>query len=306
MPLQHNHAGFNISGNKLQLVEIVHNEGGLYFENVDEEWLESPISIETSESQLISILQNSFNQIILRKSLKTRNVSFALPFSFFNVLKLPFDETLTKKDLIDQFKWELSILYPPSSPDDYVVKYLDLSKSNLINKNEAIVISIKKEIVKLLKSFCDKNNLTLKFIDNSHLASSPFIKSGKNYADNLEASMYLDNSELSILVFESKFPIYFNSIKLKENEDFSVVLAKEFSLMKKIGIERKRIAQFYYAGILDADSQIKQIEKEFSTEFKRINPFLTMKIAKGENFTKFGSVNGNSFTPSAGIALRLT
>ena len=61
--------GLNITENQIQFVEIAKDENHIILENVDEEFFEESINDETKEPKFIHILQNAFNEIILRKPL---------------------------------------------------------------------------------------------------------------------------------------------------------------------------------------------------------------------------------------------
>lgn len=305
MSLNHHHAGLNISGNKLQLVEVVHKNDGLYLENVDEEWLSQ--NIKANDPEFISILQNAFNQIILRKSLICRDISITLPFDFFNIAKIPYEPTLIKEDLLSHFKWELSVLFPPASPSDFLVQHIEIDKSELIKKDEALLIATKKSIIKQLHGFATKNNLNLKYVDNAHIACNPFIANdNKDFNKGVYSSFYLDTSTFSVLVTDSGIPVYFNNIPKGKDPSFSITVAKEFSKMKKNGIDTNTISKFYYCGILQNDVAIEEIEREFGIRLNKINPFNSFKMNESSDFTKFHSEGNFAYSPATGIALRMT
>lgn len=307
MLLNHKHAGLNISGNKLQLVDTVHKDDGLYLENVDEEWFEENIDFTKPESQFVSILQNAFNKILLRKPLLSSNISFTLPFEFFHITRIPYEQTLTNNDLKDHFKWELSVLFPPSSPDDFIVQYIETSKSDIVEPGEAIIIAIKKEVVKRLHKFASKNNLVLKYIDNAHISCNPFIAyANKDYEKGVFCSFYCDENYFSTIILDGKNPIFFSSVKFNELSEIPILLAKEFSRMKKMKINSDLISKYFYCGVMPKDVVVNPIIREFDINIININPFNSLKIKGSTDFTKFHQHENNSFTPATGIALRMT
>ena len=78
-----NQTGLSITEDKVQLVEIISKENTFYLENVDEEYFEESLFENTKESKFIHILQNAFNEIILRKPLTSGKISITIPPSFF-------------------------------------------------------------------------------------------------------------------------------------------------------------------------------------------------------------------------------
>ena len=85
-----NHVGFNITQSKLQLVEVVNESSKYCLENVDEHIFEEKLNFNLAELKLISILQTSLNSLSNRISLKSKNISFSLPLSEFQMFEIPF------------------------------------------------------------------------------------------------------------------------------------------------------------------------------------------------------------------------
>ena len=80
-----NQVGVNLTEDKIQLVEIVKKENKLFLENADEEFFEESIFENTKEAKYIHILQNAFNEIVLRNPLISTKISFTLPTNYFYV-----------------------------------------------------------------------------------------------------------------------------------------------------------------------------------------------------------------------------
>jgi len=80
-----NQVGINISNTSIQLVEISNKQSKVYLENVDEEFFEESLDLNLKEPKFIHILQNAYNEIILRKPLLTSKVLISLPINFFKI-----------------------------------------------------------------------------------------------------------------------------------------------------------------------------------------------------------------------------
>src|SRR3989337_2859291 len=127
-----NHAGFTLSGSKLQVVEITNQDEQFFLENVDEAYFNEPLNFEKDkETQISALLQGAFNELIIRKALKSNSVSFTLPFELFYTAQLPYDNTLLHQDIIDEFRWELSVLYPFAQVKDLVIQYIEIEKKHV-------------------------------------------------------------------------------------------------------------------------------------------------------------------------------
>ena len=128
-----NHAGFNISSSKLQVVEVNYEGEQFKLVNVDEAYFNDPIDLEKDKDTKISaLLQGAFDELLIKKSLKATSISFTLPFELFHITQVPYDNTLLYQDMIDQFRWELSVLYPYISTKNLVLQYFEIEKEPLM------------------------------------------------------------------------------------------------------------------------------------------------------------------------------
>src|SRR4030042_5738484 len=211
MPIFQSHAGFCITRNKLQLVEIDYRKENFYLENVDEEPFGEEIDSSNRESKFINILQNAYKALSVRKSLNTQNVSFALQHDFFKIIEIPFDNTLTERDLIEHFNWELQLLFPSEIPNDYFVQYVDVDKSNLRKEKYAIILAINRQLLNLINKFCFKNNLVLRLADNIHFATNVFITlDNQSVKNEVYLSILIEEKEFSVIIMDEQIPIHFS------------------------------------------------------------------------------------------------
>jgi Tfp pilus assembly PilM family ATPase len=96
-----NHAGFNITSSKIQLVEINYKESGYILQNIDEVYFDERLKLsEDKETKVLSVLQAAFNEILLRNQLKSKTASFTLPPEIFYNIQIPYDNTLLSQDLM--------------------------------------------------------------------------------------------------------------------------------------------------------------------------------------------------------------
>lgn len=306
MPLFQNHAGLNITNEKLQIVEVDYKENKFFLENVDEELFSEKITLENSDESFINILQSAFDNITLRRPLNCKSVSFTFPHNIFKIVELPYDSTLLEKDLQEHFRWELKTLFPQSNPDDYLIRYIEIDKSNIRNENSAIIMAADKNIIKLIHNFCLKNGLELKFVDNAHIASNTFISLGNNNtAHELYLSLYISQENVSIIVLDEDYPICFKVSKLRTNNDLSDNVTECLRGLKKYGIGFDSFSRCYLSGDNIPDELIHHIKQDLNIQLTRYNPFDKLKadssLYENPNFIeKF-----NSFSAAAGIALRM-
>jgi Tfp pilus assembly PilM family ATPase len=196
------HAGLNISSSKLQLVEIFGSHNEVRLENLNEVVFAEPINFKSdSERQILIQLQTAYDEIQLKKPIRSRKVSFSLPLDIFYIAQLPYDNTLLHRDLTEELKWEFSVLYPFIKPDDLILQYLEINKNMIFTKNTALVYAIERKHLKTLQKFCGQNNLSLGYIDNAHLSSERALALSDSFLNQgLRLSIFVSKNNLSIVL----------------------------------------------------------------------------------------------------------
>ena len=300
-----NHAGINLSETKLQVVELSYKNNSFCLENVDQSIFRENLTAEITESKLIAILQEAFNKIISKKPLNTKFISFTLPNIYFNIFEIPFDISLTRKDLLQHFKWEISILFPNADCENFFIQHIEVNKSSVRPENKAIVLALRKDIVKAMHQFCLTNNLELKFVDNAHLASNAFLYMDKSLTrSEIVYSIYIDQNCSSFTAIEGMNPFYFQVLNVNGPAIFD-----EFDLIKKNLSDLKLNSDNVKELILYGQSITKEFEdrvKEiFCLPLRKINPFERLHVEEEIKKSPHYAVQFNSFTAATGIAIRI-
>jgi Tfp pilus assembly PilM family ATPase len=300
-----NHIGINITETKLQLVEISYKVNSFYLENVDQMVHRESISESQVESRLAPVLQESFNKVVKKKPLNSQNVSFTLPNNFFRIFEIPYEETLVKKDLHAHFRWELSVLYPESDADNFLIQHIEVDKSGRRREKSAIVFAINKIIVNTINNFCTLNKLQLKYIDNVHLASNAFL-----YLDNPEGknelllSLYIDQRFSSISAIDGMYPFFFKVLDSGPNNILDE-LAQTIEGLKKFNLSAADFDKVLLFG-QDLTSEFEsRLESFFGGPLKKINPFEKLKTDDLMRSNPLFRSKYNSFAAAAGIAIRI-
>jgi|GEM_PF-363342 Tfp pilus assembly PilM family ATPase len=314
-----NHIGFTISGSKLQLVEIIYKDKQFILDKIDEAYFNEPINLETDkETKIDSLLQGAFNEIIIKRPLKSSFASFALPFELFHIMQVPYDNTLLHQDLIEEFTWELSVLYPYVSTKDIVIQYIEVEKNNLITENTMIAIAIQRKYLQMIHNFCKANNLKLKFIDNIHTASERALTASyPSSARGLTMSIFITNKFLSLIYSLEGKLIYFKVIPLNDAGEIPSLLLNETMPNQSFQIEewttlehfhkinKNAIDNAFISGEEISETIINTLSKTLGIDLIHFNPFEKI-TPNSELFTnKFYLEKNNCFSPSAGIAYRL-
>jgi len=291
--------GINISENQIQLVEIVNKDNNIILESIDEEYFDESISENTKEPKFITILQNSFNEIILRKPLSSNIISISLPNSYFKIFEIPVDKNLTKNDLDDYVKWELSKLYPTKNRDYFAASKIKLNSINYQSLHKVLVYAIPSFVLKRIHKFCLRNNLILKLIDNAHTAVSPFIQS--DLTSKTILSVHIENKELTSLFFYSGKPVGFKKNKLDSITQIPIIINE---IITYFNLESEDTLKLYLSGD-NVNSELKNnISTSSKTTISEINPFKELIFSENLDGNKFQTTNLSRFASVAGIALR--
>jgi len=86
-----NHAGFNITSTKLQVVEVTGESGKLKLSNLSEVFFNVPLDFDTDkETTLLAKLQSAYDELKISSKLISKTISVALPLKLFLIIQLPF------------------------------------------------------------------------------------------------------------------------------------------------------------------------------------------------------------------------
>ena len=299
--------GFTITNSKMQIVEIGYKDEQYFLENIDEVYFDEVMNFEKCKDTKISaLLQSAFNELIMRKPLSYSTVSFTLPFELFYVMQAPYENSLLHQDLISEFRWEYSVLYPFINTKDLVIQYFEVEKNSIVNNNSVIAVSIARKYLQIISNFCSENNLKLKFIDNLHLASDRALSlSNSLAAKGLTLSLYISNKTISIIFLLFGRPVYFKVISHKDASELPATLVNEISNNESISLNKSSINAAFITGEEITTSLAATLSSLLDIEFICFNPFenITPNPKLFEN--QFYSEKYNSFSSAAGIAFRI-
>lgn len=308
MSLYENQAGITITSSKMQIVEVVYSNDQYLLHNVDEAYFNEPINFETDkETKILSLFQTAYNELIINKPLISKSVSFSLPLELFQIMQVPYDNTLLNQDLMEEFRWEFSILYPYLKVNDLVLQYLEIEKNPLNESSTAIVIAVNRKFLSLIQTFCEQNNLKLKFIDNAHIASDRALFLNNNLNDKgITLSVFYSNNNLSVIISFNGKPVYFKINQLKDAGEIISTLQNEIEKNSILSLSSKLISSAFISGDELSPSVTEAIRRTTGINLVYFNPFNKINPDKDLGINRYYSEKYNSFAPAAGIAFRLS
>ncbi len=302
-----NHIGFNISSSKLQVVEVNYLADQFKLVNVDEAYFNDPINFESDkETKMLALMQGAYDELLIKKNFNSNSASFTLPFELFHTMQMPYDTTLLYQDLLDEFKWELSIMYPFISTKNLVLQYFEIDKGPFNETSSALVFALQRKYLQMLDSFCKKNNLKLKFVDNLHIAAERSLSvSNAIVYKGLTLSVYFNNKFLSLFFAFNGKPLYFKVIPLNDASEITDHLIKETSHSSILNIERSQIEAAFISGDEISVAVVQTLKKVLGLDFIPFNPFDKIRPVPDLYESKLYLEKYNSFSSAAGIAFRI-
>ena len=302
-----NHIGFNISSSKLQIVEVNYIGDQFKLVNVDETYFNDTIDFENDrETKISALLQGAFDELLIKKNFNSNSASFTLPFELFHTMQMPYDTTLLYQDLLDEFKWELSVIYPYISTKNLVLQYFEIDKGPFNETSSALVFAVQRRYLQMLDGFCKKNNLKLKFIDNLHIAAERSLSvSNAIVYKGLTLSIYFNNKFLSLFYAFNGKPLYFKVIPLNDAGQITEHLIKETSQSSILTVQRSQIEAAFISGDEISPAIVQTLKKVLGLDFIPFNPFDKIRPVPDLYESKLYLEKYNSFSSAAGIAFRI-
>ncbi|MBK8945085.1 MAG: pilus assembly protein PilM [Ignavibacteriae bacterium] len=297
-----NQVGINISNTSIQLVEINYKQNKIFLENVDEEFFEDNLDENLKEPKFIHILQNAYNEIILRKPLLASKVQISLPNNFFKIYEIPIDKNLTKNDVIDYINWEFSKLFPTENIKEYSFQKIILETPTYQPFHRFLIYAIKKDLLKRIHKFCTRNNLILKSIDISSIAANSLLIYNSSLSNYF--SLWIDEKNISSSYFTNNNFVFSKSKSYSNIAEILTYINDIFSEIENRNLMKNKISEIIFIGSLFSNELINNIQNSTSLNCKILNPFEELKLDIS-HFKNLENLNSVKFNAALGMALRL-
>lgn len=295
------HAGFALTSVKLNVTEIVRKNNKFSTSIADEVYFNEEINFEKDkETKILSLIQTAFEELIIKNSLTSSAVSFSLPQELFITAVLPVEESLLYSDLIEHFKWQLSILYPFRNWNDFAIQHIEIDSKH--QNQQAIIFALNRKYIKIISDFCERNNLKLQYIDHCHLASANTLNINSKTGIDSCLSIYISQKIISFLISSEGKPVYFEGIPISNVHETRNIIKQQFDELKQ---SQPIFAQAYLFGDSISDTIAKTLSEYIGIEFIMVNPFSQLNAEANVMTDKHYLETNRFFTASAGISFRL-
>jgi Tfp pilus assembly PilM family ATPase len=297
------HAGFTLTSVKLQAVEVVAKHNRFNISAIDEAYFNEEIDfISDKETKISAMLLAAYEELCIKNSITSSSISFSLPQELFTSAILPVEHSLLHSDLIEEFRWRLSIIYPFYNWNDYVLRYYETYGVSHDTGDSALVFALNRKYIKIVNNFCTKINVKLKFIDHCHLASNNLLMLNSEKGGNTQLSLFLTQKIFSVLITTNGKPIFYEDIPISNFHEIT-------GLIKEKIVGLKNDSFNFTDATLFGDSSSYTIAKVLTEltgiNFGLVNPFTHFTAEENLLTTKYFTETNHFFAPSAGTAVRI-
>lgn len=297
MTQSYSHAGISVTSVKIQVSEIVEKQNRYFLSSLDEVYFNDEIDFaKDKETKILSLLNAAFGEFQIKNLIASNTVSFSLPQELFVTAQLQTEPSLLYSDLIEDFRWHLSIRYPHLNLNNYFIRFYE------IGDNKALVFAIDRKHLKIISDFCTSNKLKLKFIDHCHLSANNILVSNSMIKKEDILSFFISEKMLSVLAASNYKPIYYEDIPMVDIKIVSQLIKNSISQLNQISIN---CDQAYLFGNLISHAIANKLTESVGIKFVIINPFTELKAEPLLLANKFYSESNHFFSPSAGVAIRV-
>jgi Tfp pilus assembly PilM family ATPase len=295
-------AGLKVTSSKIQFVELSIKSGSVLVKDLQEIFFNEKIDFQKDkETKISALMQGAFDEILLQKDIGEIFISFSLPQHLFYSIQIPYNETLLYSDLIEQFRWELSLLFPFLDSKELLIQYFPVSVNSFSNNPTAFVTALPRNILNVFSEFCKNNNLHLRFIDASHTASDNALSVNKDISgEKLLLSTMVDEKILSLIFYSYGEPFIFSNIPFKNASEIPELVLKE---IEKSNFNEPLTNAFISGDELSA-SFIDRLSARTKINFSLFNPFAKLQLDQQVLDNKHYLIKNNSFSPAVGISIR--
>jgi Tfp pilus assembly PilM family ATPase len=295
--------GIGFTNVKLQITEISTAQNQFKVSRIDEVYFNEEIDFaKDKETKITSLLQAAFEEVSIKNSITSNSASFSLPQELFVTARLPFEESLLHSDLLEEFRWNLSIMYPYLNWNDYVINYHEVDGKYFASGDIALVFALNRKYIKIINDFCSRNNLKLKIIDHCHLSSSNILN--MNILDNTNNcfSVYIAQKMLSVLVSVEGKIIYYEDIPISSIQEVRILIKDK---LNELNQKQLNFTEAFLFGDTTSGIIAKALTEATGISFNLVNPFSQLKVETNLMTDKYYTETNHFFSPSTGVAARI-
>lgn len=313
--------GIYIKDHNIKLIEVERSSTQQFRINkIVQTKLDIPMDVDTifNDHKLVQI-GKQLHQIIRSHNLNTQFGIFTLESRRTLVKKLPYDNSLSDSELIDQVDWEVKE-FSCSPEDEYIVDFQKLQPTSKRKVNEMLIVSVREKVIRKLRNLFSTAQVQVKVIDLDIFAAKRSIE--LNYdlrIGDIIALVEINPEGLLFTIIEDKefclsqeVPVKklkpeLDSLESSDEEDITKFISKELRRIivdSQLGENIEGLNRIFLYGDMVKDTILESLQNNYNVRIDRANPFRRLLFAPNVSVDENIWSRPETFTVCVGAALR--
>ncbi len=290
--------GLSISGGGIQAVEIDRSGPTTTLLSIDE-W-ENTLSGASSNGSGAGQqeFQRLFGKFVRENRIRAGRVSISIDTSMLFLNSMPIDQGLTRSEINDHVKWELSQYFPGINAADFITDVHILTERANDPYNEALSVSVRRGDAVTIQKAAKAAGMELAIVDADHFAADTALRI--NYPDTYRkyiALIGVKENRLDVSLMRNGSLESYRYIIVQSNQEIIQGIA---SLARKTpGIYSMTV----YGPYLDRDL-LTQIRRGCPILVEALNPLRHVNVSDSLRLADHLTVPSYRFAAAVGVALR--
>jgi Tfp pilus assembly PilM family ATPase len=288
--------GLSISGSGVQAVELERTESATMLLTIDE-W-ENTFSPGERNGVGLQEFHRRLAAFINDNQVRTRRVSVALDTALLFINNLPIEQGLTRSEINDHVKWELSQYHPELDPAEFITDVQILTERTHGPYNEALSVSVRRPDAIAVEKAITGAGLELHIVDADHFAADTAHRI--NYPDSYRKYMAL------VGVKENRLDISLMRNGSLDGYRYAIVNSNQEIIQGIASLARSSPginSVMVYGPYLDRDL-LTQIRRGSPILVEALNPLRHIDVSDSLRLAEHLTVPSYRFAAAIGVALR--
>jgi Tfp pilus assembly PilM family ATPase len=290
--------GLSISGGGIQAVEIDRSGPTTTLLSIDEWENTLPAASANGSGEGLQEFQRLFGKFVRENRIRANRLSISLDTAMLFLNSIPIDQGLTRSEINDRVKWELSQYFPETGTEDFITDVHILTERANDPFNEALSVSVRRHDAIMIQKAAAAAGMELSIVDADHFAADTALRI--NYPDTYRkyiALVGVKENRLDISLMRNGSLESYRYIIVQSNQEIVQGIA---TLARKTpGIYSMTV----YGPYLDRDL-LTQIRRGSPILVEALNPLRHVNVSDTLRLADHLTVPSYRFAAAVGVALR--
>ena len=242
--------------------------------------------------------QKHFGRFVRENAVRASRVSIALDTGLLFLNSMPIDQGLTRSEINDHVKWELSQYFPDVDAAGFITDVHILTEHANDPFNEALSVSVRRHDALAIQKAAAAVGMALDIVDADHFAADTALRI--NYPDTYRKYIAL------VGVKETRLDISLMRNGSLESYRYLIVQSNQEIIQGIAGLARRTpgiYSMTVYGPYLDRDL-LTQIRRGSPILVEALNPLRHVNVSEALRLADHLTVPSYRFAAAVGVALR--